>query len=100
MVLSSNKRNPADGASRGLNAGRVHSGSFWFEGTVFLQKNQNSWPCVKGVEVETVLTDDPELIVEAKSYAAFVHKGIIGDLKESISSWPKLKRITALVNKN
>ena len=100
MVLSSNKGNPADGASRGSNVVRVHSESCWFEGTLFLQKNENSWPCVKDVEVEAVLTDDPELIVEAKSYAAFVHEGIIGDLEESISSWLKLKRIAALVNKN
>ena len=40
-----------------------------------------------------VLTNDPELRKEAKSYAVFVRKDIIGGLDERISSWPRLKRI-------
>ena len=43
----------------------------WFQGPPFLWQNENNWPCVKGVEVQ-VLTDDPELRREAKSYATFV----------------------------
>ena len=46
------RENPADRASRGLNAARVHSGSFWFKGPPFLWQNENSWPGVKGIEVE------------------------------------------------
>ena len=44
-----------------------------------------------------VLSDDPELRREAKSYAAFVHEDIIGGLEETISSWPRLKRIIGQV---
>ena len=44
-----------------------------------------------------VLTDDPELRRENKSYAAFVHEDIAAGLEERISSWPRLKRIVALV---
>ena len=45
-----------------------------------------------------VLTDDPELRRETKSYAAFVHEDIVVGLEERISSWPRLKRIIALVS--
>ena len=44
-----------------------------------------------------VLADDPELRRETKSYAAFVHEDIVAGLEERISSWPRLKRIVALV---
>ena len=79
------RENPGDGASRGLNVGRVHSGSCWFQGPPFLWQNENNWPRVKGVEVE-VLTDDLELRRETKSYAAFVHEDIVAGLEERISS--------------
>ena len=36
------RENPADGASRGLNAARVHSGSCWFQGPPFLWQNENN----------------------------------------------------------
>ena len=91
-----NRENPADGASRSLNAAKVHFGSCWFRGPSFLWQNENSWPGVKGVEME-VLKDDPELRREAKSYAAIVHEDIIESLEEKISSWPRLKRIIGLV---
>ena len=88
--------NPAGGASRGLNAARVHSGSCWFHRPLFVCRNENSWSGIKDAEVE-VLTDDPELRVAAKSYAAFVQEDIIGGLEERISSWPRLKRTIGLV---
>ena len=62
--------------------------------TPFLWQNKDNWPGVKGVEGE-VLTDDPELRTEAKSYAAFVHEDIVAGLEEIISSWPRLERIVA-----
>ena len=43
-----------------------------------------------------ILTDGPELR-KAKSYAAFVCEDIVAGLEEKISSWPRLKRIIALV---
>ena len=89
------RENPADCAFRGLNAARVHSGSFWFQGLSFLWQNENNWPGVKGVEME-VLPDDPELRRESRSYAVIVHEDIIEGLGESISSWPRLRRIIGL----
>ena len=44
-------------------------------------QNENNWLRVKVVEVE-VLTDDPKLRKEAKSYAAFVHEDIVEGLKK------------------
>ena len=44
-----------------------------------------------------VLTDDPELRREVKSYVAIIHEDIIEGLEERISSCPKLKRIIGLV---
>ena len=85
-------KDPADGASTGLNAARVHSGSRWFEGAPLLWQNENNWPGIKNAEVE-VLTDDPESRREARSYAAFVYEDIVAGLEERISSWPRLKRI-------
>ena len=67
-----------DGASRGLNADRVHCGSFRFQGPPLLLQNENSWLSVKGIEVE-VLRDD-----SVKSYAAFVHEDI---RKISVKVW-------------
>ena len=79
-----------------MNAARVHHGSCWFQGLPFLWQNESNWPGINGVEVE-VLTDDPELRRETKSYAAFVHEDIVAGLEERISSWPRLKRIVALM---
>ena len=59
-------------------------------------QNENNWLGVKGVEVE-VLTDDPHLRKEAKSYAAFVHEHIIEGLEERISTRPRLKRIIGVM---
>ena len=74
------RENPADGASRGLNAARVHSGSYWFQGPPSLLENENNWSGAKGVELE-VLTDDPELRREIESYAAFGHEDIVAGLE-------------------
>ena len=89
------RENPVDGASRGLNAARVHPGSCWFQGPPFLWQNESNWPGTKGVEVE-VHTDDPELRRETESYVVFVHEDIVAGLEERISNWPRLKRIVAL----
>ena len=66
------RENPADGASKGLIAARAHPGSYWFQGPPFLWQNESNWPGIEGVEVE-LLTDDPGLRRETKSYAAFLY---------------------------
>ena len=67
-----------------------------FKSPPFLWQNKNSWLDVKGVEVE-VLTDEPELRREAKSYSEFVHEDILGGLEERTSSCLRLKRIIGLI---
>ena len=49
-----------------------------------------------GVEVE-VLTDNPELRRDSKSYAEFVKEDITGGLEERIFSWPRLCVYTTLI---
>ena len=71
------RENPADDASRGLNAERVDSESRWFQGPPFLWHNEKDWPVKDSVDVE-VHVDDPELKKEAKSCAAVIHEDIIG----------------------
>ena len=90
------RENPADDASRCLNAERVDSGSRWFQGPLFLWPNEKDWPVKNSVDVE-VHVDDPELKKEAKSYAAVTHEDITGYIEGRISSWHRLKRIIALV---
>ena len=55
-------------------------------GPPFLRQNGNNWPGVKGVEME-VLTDDPELRREAKSYATIAHK-----IRGKNSQFAKIKK--------
>ena len=88
--------NPADYASRGLNAERVDSGSRWFQGPLFLLRNEKDWPVKDSVDIE-VHVGDPELKKEAKSYAAVIHEDIIGYIEGRMSSWHRLKRIIVLV---
>ena len=90
------RENPGDGASRGLNVGKIHSGSCWFQGPPFLWQNGNNWPGSKSVKWR-LLQRTPELRRETKSYAAFLHEDIVAGLEERISSWQRLKRIVALV---
>ena len=80
------KQNPADDASRGLNAARENSSSRWFQGPRFLWQEDN----------EELSEDDPEIKKDIKVCAIFKNKGIIDHLSEKVPSWSKMKRIIAI----
>ena len=86
--------NPADDASRGLNANKNTSSPNWFKGPEFLWHNEISWPAER---TEAITDEDPEvkhlLIVNriAENY------GMLSYLTERISGWKKLKKIVAIM---
>ena len=91
------KENPADDASRGLDATRKDKVQRWFHGPEFLWNPESTWSINE--EVASISTDDPELkksinvnqiqIKESK------YSDILTGLEERISSWSKMKRIFA-----
>ena len=93
---ASSWENPADGTSGGLNAVRVDSESYWFQGSPFLWKNGENWFDVLNVDAE-VHSDDLELRRKTKSCAPFVSEDIPGYVEQRISIWPRLARILGLV---
>ena len=88
--------NPADDASRGLNAEWKSSNSFWFQGPSFLWQEKH-WP--NQDESVKLAGDDPELKREPKSFAAAVvqQENVNEYLEERISNWSKFKRIIAFL---
>ena len=91
------RENPADDASRGLNAEWESSNSRWFQGLSFLWQEEKHWP--NQDESVELAADDPELKRETKSLAAAVvqQEDVIEYLEERISNWSKFKRIIALL---
>ena len=81
------RENPADGASRGLNAAKIESWSCWFQGPPFLRQKENNWSGVKGVEMEVlswprinriiglVLCFKKKLLLETLKYWVGVQQG-------------------------
>ena len=88
------KENPADDASRGLNAARENSNSSWFEGPRFLWQEGKIWE--KQTVNEELSEDDPEIKKDIKVCTIIKNKRIIAHLSEKVSSWSKMKRITAI----
>ena len=64
------RENPADDASRDLNADRESSNSCCFQGPSFVWQEEKHWP--NQDESVGLATDDPELKKETKSFAAAV----------------------------
>ena len=87
--------NPADSASRGLNAAQVNSIDCWFQGPPFLWQDMKYWP---SGDVSAELPNDyPELKKDITSYSTLVSEDIITSAENRISSWLKLRRVIALV---
>ena len=86
--------NPADDASRGLDATKKTSSSNWLKGPKFLWHNETSWLAEK---TEAITDEDPEvkhlLIVNriAENY------GMLSYLTERISGWKKLNKLVAIM---
>ena len=89
------KWNPADDASRGLNAEKESSDSRWFNGPSFLWQDTEYWPDQE--DIIQVAEHDPELKKEVKTCAAVVQKNFVQQLEERISCWSKMKGVVALV---
>ena len=88
------KENPADDASRDLNAARENSSSRWFQGPRFLWQEDKIWE--KQTVNEELSEDDPEIKKDIKVCAIIKDKGIIDHLSEKVSSWFKMKRTIAI----
>ena len=84
------KENPADDASRGLNATRENSSSRWFQGPRFLWQEDKIWE--KQTVNEELSEDDPEVKKDIKVCAIIKNKGITDHLSEKVSSWSKMKK--------
>ena len=84
--------NPADDASRGLQADALFKNKRWLTGSDFLWKTEDQWPSQR--EISTVsLDDDPEVRRESQAFAADSDTEVITleQVFERFSSWLRLK---------
>ncbi|XP_064622573.1 uncharacterized protein LOC135484816 [Lineus longissimus] len=89
------KDNPADDASRGLNAEQMLSDTRWRQGPAFLWLSEDSWPEMPEGQ-PNLLERDPEVKKEAKSCAVVtVPVDFIVKLFNRYSSWPRLLKAVA-----
>ena len=90
------KSNPADDASRGLDAHEVRM-SKWSCGPEFLWKDENEWPVSDSKEVEDLKCDDPEVkkIVTMTTSASPVWPSLVERLTY-FSDWLHAKKAVAL----
>ena len=89
------KKNPADSASRGLNAAQVNSIDPWFQYPPFLWQDMKYWP--SGDVSAEPPNDDPELKKDSTYYSTLLSEDVITGAENRVSSWLKLKRVFALV---
>ena len=88
------KMNPADDASRGLDANKNTSSSKWFKGPEFLWHNETSWPAER---TEAITDEDPEVKHSLTVNRIAENYGMLSYLTERISDWKKLKKIVAIM---
>ena len=89
------QENPADSASKRLNAAQVNSVDCWFQGPPFLWQDIKYWP--SGDVIAEFPNDDPELKKDITSYSTLLSEDVITSVENRISCWLKLKRVIALV---
>ena len=89
------KENPADSASRGLNAAQVNSIDCWFPGLLFLWQDMKYWP--SGNVIAELPNDNSELKKDITAYCTLLSEDVITSAENRVSSWFKLKRVIALV---
>ena len=90
--------NPADDASRGLDAKQMLSCTRWKQGPDFLWRDESTWPTKQNVSSD-LLNDDKEVkqvaktcVVKAEAQGATVEK-----LLEKYSCWIRLKKAVAWI---
>ncbi|XP_038049665.1 uncharacterized protein LOC119723179 [Patiria miniata] len=90
------RSNPADDASRGLDAKQMLCQSRWKQGPAFLSADETAWP-VEPEASPDLLQDDKEVKHEAKTCAveAVAPDDVINTLLKRYSSWHRLKKIVA-----
>lgn len=86
------KQNPADLASRGVQAFQLQQNSHWFQGPEFLWKDEEEWP--KNSTETTLPSNDVEVKKLVNTISVSEQKGFDRVLSH-FSNWDKLKRITA-----
>ena len=92
------EENPADDASRGLTADDLLSSPRWKTGPEFLWSAPSEWPAVPGVRGRPM--DESGMEVEARSHVtASVHTETVDELLAKYSSWFKLKKAVAWLQK-
>ena len=86
-------RNPADHASRGLEAAEMVKCALWSKGPAFLWEDKDTWPSVPEPNNQ-LLKDDKEVKKEVTSCILTVqpHSELFDHLLTHYSSWNKLKR--------
>jgi len=93
------EENPADDASRGLTAGDLLNSPRWKTGPEFLWSAPSEWSAVPG-GVRGRPMDDSGMEVEARSHVtASVHTETVDKLFATCSSWFKLKKAVAWLQK-
>ena len=86
-----NKENPAASASRDLNVAQVNSIDGWFQVSPIL------WQDMNYLSSGDLPNDDPELKKDITSHSTLLSEDVLASAEHRISSWLKLKRVTALV---
>ena len=89
------KENPADSASRRVNAAQVNSIDCWFPGLLFLWQDMKYWP--SGDVIAELPNDNPELKKDITAYCTLLPEDVTTSAESRVSSWLKLKRVIALV---
>ncbi|XP_077969292.1 uncharacterized protein LOC144423012 [Styela clava] len=89
------KCNPADIASRGLKPYQLDKAKIWFEGPVFLMREESLWP--KSKPIRGILNNDPELKQDLSVYCVRdnLKENPIKHLLSRYSTLEKLQRSTA-----
>ena len=86
--------NPADDASRGLNANKNTSSPNWFKGPEFLWHNEISWPAER---TEAITDEDPEVKHLLIVNRITENYGMLSYITEMIFGWKTLKKIVAIM---
>ncbi|CAK1598127.1 unnamed protein product [Parnassius mnemosyne] len=98
--------NPADLVSRGLKANVIKDTPMWWSGPSFLLRNENEWPKMPNTEehdlpeVVTHFTcsDSDHHVLSNHSHST-IYSSIIHRLLEKYSSFPKIQRLFAYVQR-
>ena len=95
------QQNPADCASRGIYASELVNHSLWWNGPSWLQRPSTSWPCSKSSLEENPKAINSSIREETRG-SAVCHATLRQnhwELCDQISSWPRLLRVTAYVQR-